>query len=97
MSGGKVKSQHFRISQLWLDLCCAYIPVTSRPTPSERIFSTAIVTLNAKRSAIAVSTVDKVIFKHGNQFVLYIYMNMHTLMSVKTDSKFNFCCGINSF
>ena len=40
------------------------IPATS--APSERIFSTAGLTVNAKRSSLAPSTVDKVIFVHEN-------------------------------
>jgi len=40
------------------------IPATS--APSERIFSTAGLTVNAKRSSLAPSTVDKVVFIHEN-------------------------------
>jgi hypothetical protein len=44
------------------------IPATS--TPSERIFSTAGVLLNAKRSSLAVGAVDKIIFIHENSHLL---------------------------
>jgi hypothetical protein len=40
------------------------IPATS--APSERIFSIAGLTINAKRSSLAPSTVDKVVFVHEN-------------------------------
>jgi len=40
------------------------IPATS--APSERVFSTAGLTVNAMRSSIAPSTVDEVVFIHEN-------------------------------
>lgn len=44
------------------------IPATS--APSERIFSTAGLTVNAKRSSLAPSTVDKIVFVHENAHFL---------------------------
>ena len=43
------------------------IPATS--APSERIFSVAGLTVNARRSSLAPSSVDKVIFVHENALI----------------------------
>lgn len=42
------------------------LPIPATSAPSERIFSTAGLTVNAKRSSLAPSTVDKVVFVHEN-------------------------------
>jgi hypothetical protein len=44
--------------------CLLPIPATS--APSERVFSIAGLTINAKRASLAPSTVDKIIFVHEN-------------------------------
>ena len=44
------------------------LPATS--APSERIFSTAGLTVNAKRSSLASSAVDKVVFVHENYHLI---------------------------
>ena len=53
------------------------IPATS--APSERVFSTAGLTVNAKRSSLAPSTVDKVVFIHENAISLMTVWNRPTL------------------
>jgi len=44
------------------------LPATS--APSERIFSTAGLTVNAKRSSLAPSAVDKIVFVHENSHLI---------------------------
>jgi hypothetical protein len=44
------------------------LPATS--APSERIFTTAGLTVNAKRSSIAPSAVDKIVFVHENSHLV---------------------------
>jgi hypothetical protein len=46
------------------------LPIPATSAPSERIFSTTGLTVNAKRSSLAPSTVDKVVFVHENSHCL---------------------------
>ena len=52
------------------NLARTILPMPATSTPSERIFSIAGLTVNAKRSSLAPSSVDKIIFIHENSHLV---------------------------
>jgi hypothetical protein len=59
---GTQKATYKQLSQL----ARAILPIPATSAPSERIFSLTGVLINAKRSSLSPSTVDKVVFVHEN-------------------------------
>jgi hAT family C-terminal dimerisation region len=55
----------------------AILPLQAVSAPSERIFSLAGVLINAKRSSLSPSTVDKIVFVHENSAIFCENLGIH--------------------